>query len=261
MSSDPDTEQPKQSQESTRKKVLAGIAAVLIAALTAFVSGLAGKAADLVTAGDQTLFSYSVEEQGWECGSSTYLPADKVDVTRQQDPPTDWDAFQHQPEAAYAREDVVQVAIEGESTRKVTLTEVKFSVERQKRMPGATFAAPCGGGLTGRGIFVDVGANPVRTIASSASKEGEVHSGGIAGSPTPPIRFPWTISLSDPLLLYVVASADSCYCVWTAEIPWVSGSERGVIQIDNGGSGFVVVGEDGLPQYTLGGGGWELFRL
>ncbi|HMI80899.1 MAG TPA: hypothetical protein VK480_03840, partial [Solirubrobacterales bacterium] len=89
----------------------------------------------------------------------------------------------------------------------------------------------------------------------------EVHSGGLAGSPTPPIAFPWTVSLTDPLLLYVVASADSCYCIWRAEIPWVSGSERGTIKIDNGGEGFAVVGAEGVPHYTLGAGGWELFSV
>jgi glycosyltransferase involved in cell wall biosynthesis len=43
------------------------------------------------------------------------------------------------------------------------------------------------------------------------------------GSPTSPITFPWTVSLTDPLLLYVVAIAEFCACKWSAEIPWVSG--------------------------------------
>ena len=241
-----------------RKRLLAGGAAILLATLTAVASGLGAEAVDYVTAGDQPLLSYSVEELGWECGSSTYLPASKVEVIRRQNPPTDWEGFQHQSGAVFSREDVVQVAIQGESTRKVTLTGIKFKVERRKRKPGATFAAPCGGGLMGRGIYVDVEANPVRTIASSASKEGEVHNGGLAGSPTPPITFPWTVSLTDPLLLYVVATADRCHCTWSAEIPWVSGEEKGTVQIDNGGTGYAVVGEQGLPSYVVGPEGWGL---
>lgn len=243
------------------KRLLAGGAAILLAALTAVASGLGAKAVDYVTAIGQPLLSYSEEEMGWECGSSTYLPEWKVEAVRRQAPPMDWDSFQHQSGAVFAGEDVVQVAIQGESMRKVTLTGIKFRVERRVRKPGATFAAPCGGGLKGRGIYVDVGANPVRTIASSASKEGEVHSGGLAGSPTPPITFPWTVSLTDPLLLYVVATADSCHCTWSAEIPWVSGGETGVVQIDNGGNGYAVVGQQGLPSYTIGPEGWELLQL
>ncbi len=68
------------------------------------------------------------------------------------------------------------------------------------------------------------------------------------GQPTP-IRFPWTVSLTDPLLLFVVAETKSCYCEWSAHIPWVSGSQRGTILVDERGGGFRVVGEGGFDQY------------
>jgi hypothetical protein len=133
-------------------------------------------------------------------------------------------------------------------------------VERSPRPDGATFSAPCGGPLTGRGVQVDVEANPPRIISSSKSTDGYVSAGGLPGSDTAPITFPWTVSLTDPLLLYVVASADTCYCVWTAEIPWVSGSEKGTVEIDNEGRGYAVVGIDRLAGYTISGTGWREFR-
>ena len=76
---------------------------------------------------------------------------------------------------------------------------------------------------------------------------------------TRPIRFPWTVSLTDPLLLDVIATTSSCYCVWSAEIPWVSGAHRGTIRIDNHGDGYRLVGTNGLTSYYpdfYGNRGW-----
>jgi hypothetical protein len=109
----------------------------------------------------------------------------------------------------------------------------------------------------GRGLAVDVEANPPRVTGSSEDPRGEIGSGGSPGSETAPITFPWTVSLGDPLLLSVVASATSCYCVWSAEIPWVSGAKRGTIKIDNEGHGYKVVGIDKLIGYTAGNGTWN----
>lgn len=260
----PVDESPENSSSSTRRrfwKWVAGVAAaVLIAGLTAIASGLGTKTADKLIASESELVSHSEEEQGYECGSVTFLPTAEAEPTSAGPAPSNWHAFQYQPGAAFSERDVVQVSIQGESARIVTLTGIRFSVKRRERPDGATFSAPCGGGINGRGLRVDVEANPPQILASSESEEGSVESGGMPGSDTPPIEFPWTVSLTDPLLLYVVATADSCYCTWTAEIPWVSGGEKGTIRIDNEGRGYTVVGSTGLPGYTLGGVDWEQYR-
>jgi len=243
-----------------RKQVLTAVGAVVLAGLTAVATGLGQKAVDALTAGDPGApISYSVEEEGNECGSVTYLPAAKVGSTMRKGPPTDWHAFQYQEAAAFAGNDIVQVAIQGESARTVTLTGIRFDVERSTRPDGALFSAPCGGGMNARGLVVDVENNPPEVLSSSEELEGSVESGGMPGSPTSPITFPWTVSLTDPLLLYVVAKADLCDCTWSAEIPWVSGGQRGTIEIDNHGEPFRVVGDEALNGYTIGEGGWNQY--
>jgi hypothetical protein len=112
-----------------RKKALAVAGAVVLAGLTAVATGLGQKAVDAMTAGEPSApIFYSVEEQGAECGSITYLPSAKVESTLRLGVPTDWQAFQHQDGAAFASKDLVQVAIQGESARTVTLTGIHFDV-------------------------------------------------------------------------------------------------------------------------------------
>ena len=136
-------------------------------------------AVDAVTAGDPGApISYSVEEQGYECGSITYLPSAKIESTLRLGPPTDWHTFQHQQGAAFASNDLVQVAIQGESTRTVTLTGIHFDVERATRHDGALFSASCGGGINARGLVVDVEGNhprlcPQARNSKEASSPGE----------------------------------------------------------------------------------------
>lgn len=243
-----------------RKKVLAATGAVILAGLAAIATGLGQKAVDAVTAGDPgPPISYSIEEQGYECGSITYLPSAKVESTLKLGPPSDWHAFQYQRGAAFASKDLVQVAIQGESARTVTLTGIRFDAERAPRDDGALFSAPCGGGINARGLVVDVEKNPPEVVSSSEELEGSIESGGMPGSPTSPITFPWTVSLTDPLLLYVVATADRCDCEWSAEIPWVSGSQTGTIEIDDHGEPFRVVGEKALDGYTVGEDTWNQY--
>lgn len=243
-----------------RKKVLTAVGAVVLAGVTAIATGLGQKAVDALTAADPgPPISYSLEEEGNECGSVTYLPDSKVKSTLNQGPPTDWHSFQHQEGAAFASNDIIQVAIQGESARTVTLTGIRFDVERSTRHDGALFSAPCGGGINARGLVVDVESSPPEVVSSSEELEGSIESGGMPDSPTSPITFPWTVSLTDPLLLYVVAKADFCDCRWSAEIPWVSGGQRGTIEIDNHGEPFRVVGEKALNGYTIGEDGWRQY--
>ncbi|HEX6152642.1 MAG TPA: hypothetical protein VFZ19_03880 [Solirubrobacterales bacterium] len=158
------------------------------------------------------------------------------------------------PAAAAAGRGMVQVAIQGESERKVTLTGIEFQVERSPPPEGAVFDFPCGGSTVGRIIEVDLDPIPPQITASSAEVDGSL--GTIRGRPlSRPIRFPWTVSLTDPLLLYVIAASDRCYCAWTAEIPWVSGSQRGVISVADEGDGFQVIAADDVDSYGIGSGG------
>jgi hypothetical protein len=246
-----------------RRGWLVGVGtAVLVAVLTAVVTGLAERAVDAIPGEGQELISYGVEELKGECGTVTYLPKGAATETLRGPPPyelDEWDAFQAQPAAASADDSVIQVSIQGESARTITLTGIRFSAARQRRQRGATFGAACGDPLVGRGMLVDVETDPPQIVSSSDELEGHIEA-GVNETPTSPITFPWTVSVTDPLLLRVAATARACDCRWKAEIPWVSGAEKGTIHVDDGGRGFRVVGGEGLPGYVPGGGEWARLR-
>jgi hypothetical protein len=201
-----------------------------------------------------------MEELGGECGSAIFLPENLSQTTLKEKPPysvSEWAEFQQQPGAIFAGGDVVEVSVQGESNRKVTLTGIRFDVERLKPRKGATFAAACGDGTFGRAMVIDLDENPPEIVASSKEVGANV---GVDTEGRPlsrPIRFPWTVSVVDPLLLYIVTTTESCFCRWKAEIPWVSGSKRGVIEVDNGGSGYEVFADSSFENFVTTGSRWR----
>jgi hypothetical protein len=256
----PDASHRAESREERKKWFLAGIGTVLLAAFTAIASGLGGKAVEWITTTEPVLLTYSADEQFYECGSMTYLPTAKAVVALRRDWPRDWEAFNTQPGGTLAESDVIQVSIQGESDRKITLTGIAFDVTRRQRRDGAVFSAACGGPLTGRGVRVNLETSPPQVLSSSNSPDGLLPVSGGEGPRASQLSFPWTVSLTDPLLLYVVADARSCDCIWKARIPWVSGAEKGTIEIDNEGRGYRVVGGEGLAAYAPDTGGWRMWR-
>jgi hypothetical protein len=169
--------------------------------------------------------------------------------------------IEKRPGSADFSQSVVQVAIQGESERTVTLTGIHFKVHRDMLPGGAVFNEPCGGPTVGRALVADLDVRPPRIVASSSNPEGIP--GGIdsTGARIKPITFPWTVSLTDPLLLLVVAATDSCYCTWRAEIPWVSGSRGGTIVVDNKGSDFIVAGGKSLTSHYYLNGEWQASHI
>jgi hypothetical protein len=248
-------------QTSRRQKLgkwaVGVIGTVILAAIVAFSSGLGTKAAEEVGTSEGSPISASVEEESIECFTGTYLPEDTAKQVLSQAVPAEWKPIEEAPGAAPADRDSVQVAIQGESERKVTLTGIDFHVERSQRPDGAVFYRQCGGPTVGRALEVDLDATPPRITASSSEVDGMLESEVNGHSLSKPIRFPWTVSVTDPLLLEIIATTEHCYCTWTAEISWVSGSKRGIIPVDNGGDGFTVVDGSGLDSYSGAFGRWD----
>jgi hypothetical protein len=58
------------------------------------------------------------------------------------------------------------------------------------------------------------------------------------------------VSITDPLLLQIVAASRRCLCAWRARVTWRSGAKSGRIEVDNGGKGYTVVGDSGVAHYT-----------
>jgi hypothetical protein len=241
--------------------VLPAIGAVLLAAITAFASGLGAKLADSVGSDDPQLLSFSAELLPGKCRGGEFVPRSSLPAVLNSASRYDWEILERQPGAAQANVNPVQVAIQGETGRPVTLTRIEFHVTRHRRSPGGAFIGACGDAFTGRSLEVDLDATPPRIVDSNATEDGVLGARRLNGQrPYRPIRFPWTVSVNDPLLLEILATTTSCDCTWIAAIPWVSGGSQGTIVIDNDGDGYRVVGTNGLPVYGPSANGWQRWR-
>jgi hypothetical protein len=262
----PDEEPPTGNAAARKGRAWRKSGVILLAGLgaagTAFVSGIGSKVADRVTGSDQSPpskrapsrppVSYSAIEVSGGC-DSMFLPLQEAKVVLQAAAPTDWSIVERKPGALFANTDSVQVSVQGESARTITLTGITFAVTRLQRPSGTAFYANCGGPATGRSVEANLDKTPPQIVESSADRNGIA---GLKSSNghllTRPITFPWTVSLTDPLLLYVNVKTNDCYCVWRATIPWVSGGQFGTIHVDNHGKGYRVVYSRGLQGYQPG---------
>jgi hypothetical protein len=259
MAEEPDNAKPTSTRRAWK---FAGVlaTALLVAMATAIGTGLGADVLNVFRGDDDAgPISYSASEQVRDCGTHLFVPRGPAralvsGAARTPSPISDWDEFRSSNGGFVADQSVVQVSIQGESSRTVTLTGIEFTVERRPRPPGAVFLQPCGGAIHGRYVVADLDRQPAGVSATAADPEAELDPvdpvRGAANSSYKPIRFPWTVSLTDPLLLQVVASTKRCSCTWRAEIAWSSGEQTGVMPIDNDGSGYTVVGSQGAKAFA-----------
>lgn len=238
-----------------RRWLAATVGSLIIALATAFATGIGSRLAHGVGSGSSSLVSSYASEERAGCGPLVFLPEKSVKVALAKPPSEEsWPEMQLLPGFAFADTGRVNVSIQGETSRPITLMGIYFHVTRRPRPKGALFSDPCGGPTEGRAIVFDVDHEPPSIVESNVLPH--VPLGSAEGDDRPltkPIRFPWKVSLTDPLLLALIATTKSrCYCTWTAEIPWVSGGHHGTIEIDNGGEGFHVVSSRGLRFYSPG---------
>lgn len=251
---------PKRPFNTARAIVMALAVAVVTAIGTGIGTGFLG-----LFDSDDPLISAAATEDFLECGTPVFLPAAAAQrQLRDGKAPGDWRTFAGANDGAVADRSVVEVAIQGEGTRVVTLTRLDVTVDRRARPEGAVFTNPCGDAIRGRSLTVDLDRDPPAVVRSVGDPEGVAAAVDAAGrSPFKPLRFPWTVSVSDPLVLRVIAFTERCYCTWRAAITWRSGDKSGRLAIDNGGSGYTVVGAERLRHYTNSGEGkqrWQAFE-
>ena len=106
--------------------------------------------------------------------------------------------------------------------------------------------------------------DPVRVVESAEDPEATQGAVDTAGRRLfKPISFPWTVSLTDPLILRVIARTKRCPTTWRARITWRSGEKSGVIPIDNGGQATQWSESKGFRNLVRSGtasSGWARFR-
>lgn len=223
--------------------------------LVALVSALAGliAIADALGLGsfvdvfrpESAPISYSAETIADVClAGPAFLPTASAEATLAEPPPDDLNALFERPGAAFAGRAGVEVSIQGSSSRTITLTDIDFTVERHRRpSTGSSFHAQCGDAGFTRVLEYDLDAEPPRLV------EVQWNMPELA---TRPFRFPWEVSLDDPLQLLVFARASDCTCDWTAEIEWQSGSDRGSIPLVPEDEPLRVAGEESVTSSYLG---------
>jgi hypothetical protein len=253
---------PKQSKQTRKRRLLAAIPSVAIAIGLAYVAGLGQWSGDRLFSGDGdpptaeahrgSEVSYSVTQLDEACASGgAFLPQPEAQTVLSQGPPDDWTDLHEPSDSAFVESGGAEVSIGGRSERTIILTDIHFEVDKLKERPqGAAFYGQCGGGYAGRRLEVDLDSDPPRILDSDAS---------VSRTVTRPIRFPWTVSITDPLLLYITVRTKRCFCEWRARIPWVSGAKRGTLVLDNEGAPFRVISNDDIPAYLgiVSEGHWE----
>jgi hypothetical protein len=249
---EPDRTKPK-------RRIFSGVGvaatALVVAAFTAIGTGLGSKALHAFDDDEQALVSASARQEIAECGTQLFVEQPRASATLATRPGGSWLSFMQRNRARVAAQSVVTVSIQGESARTVTLTGIRFHVVRRPRPSGAVFANPCGGGVSGRSVLADLDRQPVAIVNSNEDPRGGLDP---TQRPAHPIRFPWTVSVTDPLLLTIVATTKRCACSWRASIDWASGGKTGALAVDDGGRGYAVVGAEGARTYLNGGAerGW-----
>jgi hypothetical protein len=229
--------------------------ALFVAIATALGGGLGTKAFDAVEP-DPPLVSASASEQFADCGTPLFVANPTASAVAANSVATgpDWSTFRRRTKAAVADKGVVVVSIQGESSRTITLTGIDFEVTPHRRPSGAVFANPCGDSVIGRFLQVDLDRHPAAIVSSTGNPKGQAGGEEEPGhSRFKPIRFPWTVSITDPLLLNIIATTKRCECTWRAYINWRSGGHSGRIAVDNGGAGYKVVGIRGVDYFISGG--------
>jgi hypothetical protein len=235
------------------------LSALVIATVTAIGTGIGSRVAT-DGGGPAQLISYSAKPAINECGTQLFIPGSLGSSGQLRGSP-DWEGVMRHMKGSVASPSVTTVSIQGETSRPVTLTDIHFGVIRRSRPRGGIYGLPCGDSAQGRFVAADLDRTPVHIVASSEDPRGAVFN----QRPSQPIRFPWTVSLTDPLLLNIVAITRRCYCIWRGEISWQSGGKSGVLRIDDAGHGYTVVGPIGLPGFLGGSGGsafgWRPFKF
>ncbi len=189
--------------------------------------------------------SYSAKTIADVClAGPAFLPTGSAETALAEPPPDDLNALFERPGAAFVGRTGVEVSIQGRSSRTITLTGIDFTVERHHHHPtGDAFHGQCGDAGFTHMLEYNLDAEPPRLVKAQWS---------MPELATRPFRFPWEVSLDDPLQQLVFARANNCACDWTAEIEWQSGSDRGSIPIVQEDEPLRVVSEKSVTSSYLG---------
>jgi hypothetical protein len=119
-------------------------------------------------------------------------------------------------------------------------TGLKVRVLERKPLPATStvLVAGCGGDGAFRWLDVDLDESPPRATPGFRANAVEGLRGEVSDKQLTPIRFPYSVSLSDAEPFLITARTRRCDCAWVAEVTWASEGRTGTTVIDDGGRPF-----------------------
>jgi hypothetical protein len=222
---------------------VAGVVAVVVIAVVAvFVA---------VGSGDSRSkpFSYSVNEARLRCTGPSFLPQAAAKKLLGEPPPKDWREVQSLPESVFADTEYVEIHLRPGTEKSVTFKRIRFHVRHLRPQKGDLVYPSCYEMVPGWWIATDFDETPPEFAITNFPQETHL------------VHLPWTVSVKAPRTIYLVADSSKCVCAWRAEIPWVSGTQHGTIEVAEGSKDFEIVHSGGgIPKYIAGKDGWTLSR-
>lgn len=141
---------------------------------------------------------------------------------------SDFGAWLNRIDAVAADSQLISFTIQGTSGAQVALLGMNVRVvKREQPMRGTYLSSHCGGLMVYREVNADLDATPVHLntlfnpLNAIDAPKYEVR----------PIRFPYSVSISDAEAFLVDASTHKGDCVWEIDIYWASQGKKGVYTI------------------------------
>ena len=131
---------------------------------------------------------------------------------------------------------LVELTIQGRDSAAVTLTNLRVRVlARRTPIHGTAIQRDCGDQGAIRWLEVDLDRDPVRPVAKD---EFDAMPEDTPAWERKPIKFPYTVSVTNPETFMIKAVTENCDCDWIADVEWSSQGQRGTLPITNAGKPF-----------------------
>jgi hypothetical protein len=140
---------------------------------------------------------------------------------------------------AAASPGVVYIGVQGRTDSVVELKDLSINVEQRRPAPTGTDLVGACGGSAGpiRWLTTDLDAD--RPIVTANFDQANREFLERSDQERTPIKFPYTVSRTDPEIFEVHASTKNCDCLWSATITWISNGQAGTIVVNNTEKGGV----------------------
>ncbi|MFF9774456.1 helix-turn-helix domain-containing protein [Streptomyces sp. NPDC013978] len=188
--------------------------------------------------------TWTVNSQLWASGCGhDYVVAKPPKEVPPPPAPQDAEVWAATQRGVHGRNTIVEITVQGRKSTAVVLNALRVRVVgRTTSVKGNSYVmgGGCGGRVTPR--YFDVDLDKDRPIARSVD-------GADLDVRIPAVRFPYSVSATDPEVLKVSAETETCDCSWYLELDWSSEGRTGTVRIDDGGSPFRTSAVKGLPRY------------